>query len=455
MSRADRPLCSSDRAMLESLFHVLLLATLIGVPGYAWLARGRTYAIFAAVILAFSFPGMFVVHGRFADWLPAALVPALHLAFAASTASAALHLVHLVRARLRGRVFRLLVSIPGQVTVAAGFMTGFWLLTTWPLRALAGWQGWTAVTEVLHWLDFAPFLVAGASVLTSRRTPEEVVRVRLGADGPADLTRLPVERYVGSAPHPLGHRPLRIVQIADPHLGPWQSVRFLRRRIEGLLEQDPDLVLLTGDYLTMEGNATPGALQEALDPLRKRAGDCYAIFGNHDHEAPELVRAALDACGVRLLVDETVCVDTPAGRVQLVGADYVGRGRREHLATLLAEHPREPGALRLLLLHDPLGFDMLPEGDVDLVLSGHTHGGQVGLVSLGLLARRLGPKSASPLHGGRALDWTVLARSRWPDHGLFARGRSRLYVHRGTGFYGFPLRVGVPGEASVLEVVLE
>ena len=51
------------------------------------------------------------------------------------------------------------------------------------------------------------------------------------------------------------------------------------------------------------------------------------------------------------------------------------------------------------------------------------------------------------------LDWTVLSHSRWPDHGLFARGSGRLYVHRGTGFYGFPLRVGVPGEASLLEVV--
>ena len=91
---------------------------------------------------------------------------------------------------------------------------------------------------------------------------------------------------------------------------------------------------------------------------------------------------------------------------------------------------------RLLLLHDPVGFHALPEDDVDLVLSGHTHGGQVGLVSLGL-------------------DWTVLAPSRWPDQGLFARGRSRLYVHRGTGFYGFPLRVGVPAEHSVLEISLD
>ena len=96
--------------------------------------------------------------------------------------------------------------------------------------------------------------------------------------------------------------------------------------------------------------------------------------------------------------------------------------------------PRRTAALRLLLLHDPLGFVHVPEGAADLVLSGHTHGGQLGLVFLGL-------------------DWTVLSRTRWPDHGLFAHGTNRLYVHRGTGFYGFPLRIGVPGEASVLEIV--
>jgi hypothetical protein len=52
------------------------------------------------------------------------------------------------------------------------------------------------------------------------------------------------------------------------------------------------------------------------------------------------------------------------------------------------------------------------------------------------------------------LDWTVLSGSRWPDHGFFGHGTSRLYVHRGTGFYGFPLRIGVPGESSVLEVLV-
>jgi predicted MPP superfamily phosphohydrolase len=209
----------------------------------------------------------------------------------------------------------------------------------------------------------------------------------------------------------------------------------MQRRIAKLLANEPDLVCLTGDFLTMEGHGSPGALAEAFAPLRAAAGRCYAIFGNHDHEAPDEVRAALAANGVRLLVDEEALAATPAGPVQILGADWARSDRRARLAELLERHPRRPGSLRLLLLHDPSAFHDLPDGAADLVLSGHTHGGQIGLVSLGL-------------------DWTVLSRSRWPDHGLFARGASRLYVHRGTGFYGFPLRLGVPGEVSVLEVVI-
>jgi predicted MPP superfamily phosphohydrolase len=105
------------------------------------------------------------------------------------------------------------------------------------------------------------------------------------------------------------------------------------------------------------------------------------------------------------------------------------------MAEVCARHPRKEGALRIILLHDPGAFRELEEGEGDLVLSGHTHGGQVGLVSLGL-------------------PWTFISAfaKRFPDHGLWARGRDRLYVHRGTGHYGFPLRVGVPGEQSVLRV---
>jgi hypothetical protein len=259
------------------------------------------------------------------------------------------------------------------------------------------------------------------------------VRFRLSRQGPDAIQRVPVERFRGRLPDPPLERPLRIVQISDTHLGPWQSVRRLRDRIAKLVARDPDLVVLTGDFLTMESMGSPGCLEEALRPLAPIADRCAAIFGNHDHEAPDHVRTAMREIGIPLLVDDELCLDTPVGPVQIVGADYVGRKRREHLASLLDRFPRREGHLRLLLLHDPLGFHALPDDDVDLVLSGHTHGGQIGLVSLGL-------------------DWTVLSRTRWPDQGLFARGASRLYVHRGTGFYGFPLRIGVPAEFSVLEI---
>ena len=87
-----------------------------------------------------------------------------------------------------------------------------------------------------------------------------------------------------------------------------------------------------------------------------------------------------------------------------------------------------------MLLHDPGAFVHLPEGEADLVLSGHTHGGQLGLLSLGL-------------------PFTLMRLfTRAPDHGFWARGTDRLYVHRGTGHYGFPMRLGVPAEESLLEV---
>jgi predicted MPP superfamily phosphohydrolase len=184
----------------------------------------------------------------------------------------------------------------------------------------------------------------------------------------------------------------------------------------------------------MESHHRPDLLAEALSPLKALEGRTFACLGNHDHEALPTVERALAASGVRLLVDEAAEVSTEAGPVQILGLDFVWRGRAEHLRGVTSAHPRRPGMLRLLLLHDPGAFKHLPEGEADLVLSGHTHGGQVGLVSLGL-------------------PYTMMrAFVKMPDHGLWARGQDRLYVHRGTGHYGFPLRLGVPSEESLLHV---
>jgi predicted MPP superfamily phosphohydrolase len=385
------------------------------------------------VILSFTIPGALILHERWTVLTADSLRPALHLLFAYSMAAAGIQLAHLVRARLRGELFRWLISVPGQTFIAGGMLAGPWLLLLFPLRLAFGYFGWESTLVGLTCIETLPLVVAILSIATSVTTRPETVRFDIAKEGPASMQRVPVERLPGYDHAPLPSRPLRIVQLTDTHIGPWQSVTRLRGVVQGLVARDPDLIALTGDFLTMESMGSPGCLEEALRPLAAVADRCVAIFGNHDHEAPEHVVDAMRELGIALLIDDELCLETDAGLVQVVGADYVHRERRKHLEELLSRFPRREDHIRLLLLHDPLGFHALPDDDVDLVLSGHTHGGQVGLVSLGF-------------------DWTVLARSRWPDQGLFARGRSRLYVHRGTGFYGFPLRVGVPAEFSVLEI---
>ncbi len=417
------------------LFPALAITAWIAVPTYAAIVRGRLYAMFALVLMTFSLPAALILHARLRGLVPEPALAWMDIVFAYSMAAAGIQFAHLVRARMRSTAFRWLVSVPGQTFIAAGMLGGPWLLLTLPPRLIFAALDWNAVLDFWILIEALPLVVSIASILTSITTRPETVRFQTSNTGPESTQRVPVERFRGAFPAPLLERPLRIVQITDTHLGPWQSVARLRRRIASLVERDPDLVTLTGDFLTMESMGSPGCLKEAMAPLAPIAERCVAIFGNHDHEAPDHVRHAMSALGIRLLIDDEACFETQVGPVQVVGADFVNRGHREHLSELLSRYPRRAEHFRLLLLHDPIGFHALPEDDVDLVLSGHTHGGQVGLVSLGL-------------------DWTALSFSRWPDQGLFARGASRLYVHRGTGFYGFPLRVGVPAEHSVLEITI-
>jgi uncharacterized protein len=388
-----------------SLFVLGSLAAWILVVGCAWALRSRTYATFRAISL-----GVLAL-------LASALFPRMHgvwplfvygyvATFAQSFA--------LIRPRLRSLPYRVLVSIPG-----AFFGAGTLLALPWVLSSAFG-----AHLPGL-WLPYALALVG---VVQSLRTRAEEVHLTV-ADGQS-VPELSRHRAGG----PVIARPLSIVQITDPHLGPFMSVARLRRICERAVTRNPDLILLTGDFLTMESQSDPELLASALAPLAALPGRCFACFGNHDHEAPNTVRGALARAGVTLLVDEAREVQTAAGPVQILGLDFVWRDRKEHLERVCAAEPRTRGQLRIVLLHDPGAFKHLPAGEADLVLSGHTHGGQVGFVSLGL-------------------PWTLMRLFvRAPDHGFWARGSDRLYVHRGTGHYGFPLRLGVPGEESVLFV---
>ncbi len=366
--------------------------------------RSRTFGMFAGIILGFP------------TFVAVALGP--HLAggavFGVAQILASVHLLAiLLRPGMRPAWFRWGVSIPGLWFVAASLLA--W---PWAIAAALGahpWGGWI------------PFALAGFGVLQSVWTREETVSLDLEVPAGPKLAPHRAALVEGEG------RPLRIVQITDPHLGPFMSVERLQRICRRAVEREPDLILLTGDLMTMESHDA-ALVTRALAPLAAMQGRVFACHGNHDHEARRVVELAYAAHGIELLVDDSAVVDTPAGRVQIVGLDFVWRGRAAHIASVVDEHPRVPGATRVLLLHDPGGFTHVPDGEADLVLSGHTHGGQVGLLSLGLQA-------------------TVLRGiTKLPDHGPWAKGRNRLYVHRAQGHYGYPVRLGVPAEESLLQV---
>jgi predicted MPP superfamily phosphohydrolase len=384
-----------------------LLVSLVGWAAVVALAllRSKAYAIFRGVTLGLQVLFAAALVHRFQNVLPL---------FYYLQATVFVQSLGLIRPRMRSLPYRALISVPG-----AFFAAGTLLSLPWVLARAVGFD----LPGVL-----LPFVAAGVGVLQSLWSREETRDIVV-----ADSQVVPaLARHAASDARV--SRPLRLVQITDPHLGPFMSVERLARICQRAVDKAPDLVLLTGDFLTMESQADPRLLQQALAPLKQLPGRVFACLGNHDHEAPLVVRRALAENGVTLLVDEATTIDTAAGRVQLVGMDFVWRERKEHLARVCREHPREPGALRIVLLHDPGAFVHLPDGEADLALSGHTHGGQVGLVSLGL-------------------PYTMMrAFVKMPDHGLWARGTDRLYVHRGTGHYGFPLRLGVPSEESLLAV---
>ncbi len=401
-----------------SLFISISFLAIFVLVVVAALARSIAFASFVGFLLGFN---LLITAGLESEFRSAA--PLAWYLQGAST----LHFASLLRPRLRGPLYRALLSLPAHV-----WMAGTFLAFPWALVSAMGLQpyGW--------WL---PFVVALLGLPQSLRAPQELVEICLdGADqGEAiqraeSLTRYPMHRApeISST-----EKALRIVQITDPHLGPFMSEARLRSICQRAVEQDPELVLLTGDFFTMEGSGTQQSLRRAMSPLQKLPGRVFACRGNHDLEVPKIVAQELEAIGARLLIDESELVETSVGPVRIVGLDHIWRGRTERFTEIFEQLPSEDSSLRIVLLHDPTAFGNLPRDCADLVLSGHTHGGHLGLVSLGL-------------------NWTTIGGlMRIPDHGLWSRGTCRLYVHRANGHYGFPLRIGVPAEESVLRLLLK
>lgn len=218
---------------------------------------------------------------------------------------------------------------------------------------------------------------------------------------------------------------LTIVQITDLHIGIFTGPRELARLIERVNGLRGDLVVITGDVLDNNPAHVPDAMR-SLARLRGRFG-VHAILGNHDHYAGRReVRRGFAAAGLSCLVNASVRVhggDPRRGSITLAGVDDVmapriAGGEGPDLRRALAG--RDPDAPVVLLAHNPVFFREAA-GRVALQLSGHTHGGQV---NVGHVADRLMPFVA----------------------GRYARGGSSLFVSRGVGITGPPVRLAAPPE---------
>jgi hypothetical protein len=160
----------------------------------------------------------------------------------------------------------------------------------------------------------------------------------------------------------------------------------------------------------------------------------WACLGNHDYDDPDRLARRLREAGVEVLRNRLVKIDVVGELLEIGGLDFVfwGLDRQGKYSSLMRPWGERGAAPRIGLNHDPRAFQSLPHGCADLVLSGHTHGGHVG-VQLGK---------------GRAL--TLVGLAGVPDQGVFRRGDMRMFVTRCVGFYGYPMRVGIPPEIAVL-----
>jgi predicted MPP superfamily phosphohydrolase len=223
----------------------------------------------------------------------------------------------------------------------------------------------------------------------------------------------------------------RIGLVSDIHLGPTRERPFLVDLVRTLNRLDTGLVAIVGDLVDgdvagLGPNVTP------LKDLRSRHGTFF-VTGNHEYiSGVEQWVEFLPTQGVRVLRNERVTISEGGARFDLAGIDdrtAASRGIPGHGADFgKALDGRNTDVPVVLLAHQPVMFDEAARRGVDLQLSGHTHGGQ--MVPFNLLVR---------------LDQPVAA-------GMARIGRSQLYVTRGAGTWGPPVRVGAPPEVTLIEL---
>lgn len=249
---------------------------------------------------------------------------------------------------------------------------------------------------------------------------------------------------------PQGFRGMKIVQISDVHSGSLADKEAVGKGIDLILQQNADVILFTGDLV----NDVSTEMHNYIDVFGRLKAPLgvYSTLGNHDYgdyvewasieakrENLEKLKGIHGQMGWRLLMNEHVALEKNGDAIALLGIEnwsalkrFPKYGKMEQAYAGTEKYP-----FKILMSHDPTHWDaeVRPKyGDIDLALAGHTHGMQFGL--------------ETPFFKWSPVQWVY---RQWA--GLYEEGKQKLYVNRGYGFLGYPGRVGILPEITVIELV--
>jgi predicted MPP superfamily phosphohydrolase len=249
---------------------------------------------------------------------------------------------------------------------------------------------------------------------------------------------------------PASFKGLKIVQISDIHSGSFTDKRAVEKGVEKILKENADLILFTGD-LVNDRAVEMNDYMDLFSRLKAPMG-VFSTLGNHDYgdyvhwendaakqANVEHVKQVHAQLGWRLLMNEHVVLERNGGQIALLGIEnWSAKARFPKHGKMYQAYPgAEKYPFKILMSHDPSHWDAevrTKYPDIDLMLSGHTHGMQFGI--------ELPWFKWSPVQ---------YIYKQWA--GLYEEGKQKLYVNRGYGFIGYPGRVGILPEITVIELM--
>jgi len=262
--------------------------------------------------------------------------------------------------------------------------------------------------------------------------------------------RIVVRKFRIARSHPAGDAgrqyEFRITVLSDLHLGEFVTAEHIRRAVEISNSESPDIVLLLGDYVDSDGSLADRLVAE-LTLLEAKLG-VFAVLGNHDIRSAgsQMIIDALERDpNLALLRDASAFVEVGAGdeskTVQIIGIESPSDWRSSKLIifggeVLDAELPGSRADFRIVASHHPEVIFPAAKTSVDLIVAGHTHGGQLAV-----------PFTGRFLNVGRLVAKYFL--------GLYELGTTTLVVSAGIGVGVIPARIGVPPEVTLIEISLD